>query len=178
MPERADRNDPARCQRNSKTGQCPYKAAPGEKYCVYHLRDPDREARESLRAYVLTNSDIAERAGRHSQVEELKSLREEIALCRSLVERRLDMIESNADFLSACGQVNTLFLTLEKLITSCHRLEVNLGSLLSKAAILDLAKEIVGILMDELEHIDGYEEIVDKVSDRVIATIAEQEQVK
>jgi hypothetical protein len=169
------RNDPTRCQHTCRSGQCQNLAVEGHDRCAIHLGDPDYEAKKALRAYVLTNTDIAERAGRHTRVEELKSLREEIALCRSLVERRLDMIESNADFLAACGQVNTLFLTLEKLITSCHRLEVNLGSLLSKAAILDLAKEIVGILMDELEHIDGCEAIVDAVSERIIATIANQE---
>ena len=130
----------------------------------------------SLKAYLLTNTDIAGAAGRHSQVEELKSLREEIALCRSLVERRLNMIETSADFLSAIGTVNTLFLTLEKLITSCHRLEVNLGTLLSKAALLDLAKEMVEILMSELEHVDGYEELVDRIGEQIVAAIADKEQ--
>jgi len=167
-------NSPDRCQATTQYGQCPVQAIEGKDYCAYHLRDRDIESKMSLKAYILTNPDIAQAAGRHSQVEELKSLREEIALCRSLVERRLNMIESNADFLAAYGAINSTFLTLEKLITSCHKLEVNLGSLLSKAAILDLAKEIVGILMHELEEIEGYEAIVDRISDKIIVTIAQQ----
>jgi hypothetical protein len=31
--------------------------------------------------------------------------------------------------------------------------------------------------MDELEHIDGYEQIVDRVSNRMVELIAEQEKV-
>jgi hypothetical protein len=148
-----------------------------EIYCDYHLRDRDAEDTQSLRAYMLTDPVTAGAAGRHSQVEELKSLREEIALARAMIERRLNLVESDADFLQACGTVNTYLLTLERLISSCHKLEVNLGALLSKGAIVSLAQEMVGILMDELEHIDGYEQIVDRVSNRMVELIAEQEKV-
>jgi len=171
-------NSPTRCQGTTSRGQCRREAVEGKSYCPYHLKDKDIEDKMALRTYILTDPAISGSAGRHSQVEELKSLREEIALARAMIERRLNLIESNADFLNACGTVNTYLLTLERLITSCHRLEVNLGNLLSKAAILDLAKEIVGILMSELEHVDGFEEIVDRISERIIAAIAEQEQIK
>jgi hypothetical protein len=171
-------NSPTRCQGTTGKGQCPREAVEGKPYCDYHLKDRDIEDKMALRAYILTDPVISGSAGRHSQVEELKSLREEIALARAMIERRLNLVESNADFLNACGTVNTYLLTLERLITSCHRLEVNLGNLLSKAAILDLAKDIVSILMDELQEVPGYEEIVDRVSERIIAAIAEQEQVK
>jgi hypothetical protein len=109
-----------------------------EIYCDYHLRDRDAEDTQSLRAYMLTDPVTAGAAGRHSQVEELKSLREEIALARAMIERRLNLVESDADFLQACGTVNTYLLTLERLISSCHKLEVNLGALLSKGAIVSL----------------------------------------
>ena len=173
---KTDPNDPHRCIASTRSGQCAHAAILDHDKCAYHLRDRDIEDKLALKAYNLTNVDIADAAGRHSQAEELKSLREEIALCRSLVERRLNMIESNTDFLAAIGQVNTLFLTLEKLISSCHRLEVNLGNLLSKAALLDLAKEIVEILMVELVHVDGYENLVDRIGERIVASIAAKEQ--
>ncbi len=169
---RTDPNDPHRCEATTQAGQCAHQAIDGQNLCAYHLKDRDVEDKMSLRSYRLTDSGLAESAGRHSQVEDLKSLREEIAICRSLVERRLNTIESNADLLSAVGQVNSLFLTLEKLISSCHRLETSLGTLLSRASLLELAKGIVGIIMDELEGIDNYEEIVDKISERILGQIA------
>ncbi len=167
-----DANDPLRCQATTQNGQCSHQAIDGHNFCAFHLKNRDIEDEIALRGYRLTNPAIAEAAVRHGQVEELKSLREEIKLCRSLVEQRLNLIESNADLLMAVGQVNTLFLTLEKLISSCHRLETSLGDLLSKASLLDLAKNIVSIVMDELQDIDDYEVIVDRISDRIIASIA------
>lgn len=122
---------------------------------------------------MLTDPVTSEAAGRHSQVEEIKSLREEIFLARAMVERRLNMVESDADFLQACGTVNTYLLTLERLVTSCHKLEVNLGALLSKGAIVALAQSIVSILMEELQHIDGYEAIIDRVSTNILAAVEE-----
>jgi hypothetical protein len=170
-------NDPNRCQATTRHGQCIKLAVENEIYCDYHLRDRDAEDAQSLRAYMLTDPITSGAAGRHSQVEELKSLREEIALARAMIERRLNLVESNADFLQACGTVNTYLLTLERLITSCHKLEVNLGSLLSKGAIVSLAQEIVSILMEELSEIDDYEQIVDRISGRMIELIAAQEKI-
>jgi hypothetical protein len=169
---RTDPNDPRRCEATTQSGQCAHQAVDGQNLCAYHMKDRDVEDKMSLRSYILTDTVLAESAGRHSQVEELKSLREEIAICRSLVERRLNMIESNADLLAAVGQVNSLFLTLEKLISSCHRLETSLGTLLSRSSLLELAKGIVGTIMDELEGIDNYEEIVDTISEKILRQIA------
>jgi hypothetical protein len=126
MDKRAEQpNDPNRCQATTRSGQCTNLAIEGQIYCNYHLRNRDAEDEQSLRAYILTDPVTARAAGRHSQVEELKSLREEIALARAMIERRLNLVESNADFLQACGTVNTYLLTLERLISSCHKLEVN-----------------------------------------------------
>ncbi len=169
---RTDPNDPHRCEATTQSGQCAHQAVDGQNLCAYHMKDRDVEDKMSLRSYILTDTAIAESAGRHNQVDELKSLREEIAICRSLVERRLNMIENNADLLAAVGQVNSLFLTLEKLISSCHRLETSLGTLLSRSALLELAKGIVGTIMNELEGIDNYEEIVDNISERILEQIA------
>ncbi len=169
---RTDPNDPYRCEATTQTGQCAHQAIDGQNLCAYHLKDRDVEDKMSLRSYHLTDAVLAESAGRHSQVEEVKSLREEITICRSLVERCLNTVESNADLLAVVGRVNSLFLTLEKLISSCHRLETSLGTLLSRASLLELAKGIVGIIMDELEGIDNYEEVVDKISERILGQIA------
>lgn len=170
-------NDPNRCQATTRRGQCIKLAVEGKIYCDYHLRDQDIEDKQSLRAYMLTDPVTAGAAGRHSQVEELKSLREEIALARAMIERRLNLVENNADFLQACGTVNTYLLTLERLVTSCHKLEVNLGTLLSKGAILVIAQEVVGILMRELEGVKNHEEIVDRISGRIVEVIEEQERI-
>jgi len=171
-----DLNRPDRCQALTQYGQCTATAVEGKTLCPYHLRDRNAEDKLALRGYILANTEWSQSAVRHSQAEELKSLREEISLCRAMIERYWNTVETNTDFLAQSGKINALFLTLDKLITSCHRLEVNLGNLLSKAALLELAREIVDILMCELENIDNYEEIVDRISDRIVTAITQQGQ--
>jgi len=48
--------------------------------------------------------------------EEVKSLRDEIALARMLIERRFNLIKDDADLISACGSLNTLLLTVGRLM--------------------------------------------------------------
>jgi hypothetical protein len=117
------------------------------------------------------------RLNRQAAVEEVRSLREEIHLARMMVETRLELIEENdkGDMLAAFSNVNTYLQTIEKLVSSCHRMEVSLGTLLSKASIFSLGQDIVNIVIDEVQHIDGYEAIVDKISERIVTVIAEQQ---
>ena len=171
-----DPADPNRCQAVTSRGQCTRLAASGSTLCKMH--DPkaaERDRKERLRHYLLANPDLSVRYDRHSTVEEIRSLRDEIALARAMVEKRLDAVETNSDFLAACGAVNSYLQTIEKLVSSCHRKEVSLGNLLSKASVFALGQEIVTILVDELNSLPGYEEIVDRISEQIVSTIAERE---
>jgi hypothetical protein len=107
-------------------------------------------------------------------VEEVRSLREEIHLARVMIETRLDMIEPDdkGDMLSAFGSINTYLQTIEKLTSSCHKMEISLGHLLTKSSVFALGQDMVAILADELSGIDNYEEVIDRISERLIVVIA------
>lgn len=171
-----DPADPQRCQNVNGKCQCSFKAVEGSKYCDTHSkRHKPHEAR--LRHYLLSDPKLQASLDRHAAVEEVRSLREEIHLARMMVETRLNLIEDDdrGDMLAAFSNVNTYLQTIEKLVSSCHRMEVSLGNLLSKASIFSLGQEIVSILVDELQHIDGYEELIDRISEKIVVTIAEQQ---
>lgn len=172
---KCDPSDPHRCQATVAKGQCPNLATEGSKYCLKHTHNSnDHENR--VRHYLLSNPELQTRLNRHAAVEEVRSLREEIHLARMMVEARLDLVEEGdrGEMLAAFSSVNTLLQTVEKLVSSCHRMEISLGGLLSKGSVLALGQEIVMILVDELQEIDGHEEIIDCISERVIKAIAEQ----
>lgn len=174
---RCDPADPRRCQAVNSKAQCPQLAVEGSEYCSMHRRTGTAsEHKERVRHYLLSNPELQERLNRQAAIEEVRSLREEIHLARTMVETRLDLIEDGdrGDMLAAFSSVNTYLQTIEKLVSSCHRMEVSLGSLLSKASIFSLGQEIVNILADELQLIDNYEEIVDRISERIVVAIAEQ----
>ncbi len=175
---RCDKADPNRCQAVQSKGQCNNLSIEGSKFCEIHAKVSGAEIHEKrLRHYLLSNPELQARLNRQAAVEEVRSLREEIHLARMMVETRLDLIEDNdrGDMLAAFSNVNTYLQTIEKLVSSCHRMEVSLGNLLSKASVFTLGQEIVSALVDELQHVDGYEEIVDRVSERIVVAIAEQQ---
>ena len=164
---------PNRCQSVTENGQCLRDALEGSQYCKTHAKgkkglDPE------MRQYLLTEAQMKASTDRHGAVEQIKSLREEVAIARSLVERRLNMIETDSDLLAACGPVNSLLLTIERLVTSCHKLEESLGDLLAKAAIPKLAQALIAVIIKELENVDDYETIVDRISEQFGAVIENQ----
>jgi hypothetical protein len=124
---------------------------------------------------MLTNQVIRSGTERHNAVDEIKSLREEIALTRALIENRLNMIEGEADFVSSMGIVHQYLATVEKLVTSCHRMDTNLGNLLNKASILNLAQELVQAIAEELEDVPGRDEIVDRISTKLVDIIGNKQ---
>jgi hypothetical protein len=172
---KCDPADPRRCQAIVHSGQCAQRAIEGYDFCDSHCKRSDRK--ERLRHYLLSNPELQTRLNRQAAVEEVRSLREEIHLARVMVETRLELVEENdrGDMLAAFSTVNTYLQTIEKLVSSCHRMEVSLGTLLSKASIFALGKEVVEIVIDEIQHIEGHEVIVDKISERIVTVIAEQQ---
>ena len=160
-------NDPNRCQWLRADGQCPHEAIDGSPFCAAHAGpkcDP-------LKHYMLTNQVVRSGAERHNAVDEIKRLREEIALTRAMIENRLNMVEGEADFISSMGIVHQYLATVERLVTSCHKMDTNLGNLLNKTSILNLAQELVTAISDELEDVPGRDEIIDRVSDKIVHMI-------
>ncbi len=159
-----------RCQHvNRHQGQCPRDALDDDTRCEIHTHN-DPEAYDK-RVYHILEHQYRIRHSELSDHEELKSLREELAIARLILEERFNAIKSNVDLLAATGSLNSLLLTIEKLVTSCHKLEQSVGTLLSKPTLLRIANEIVTTLLEELDGIPGYEGIVDRVSSKIIETI-------
>jgi len=104
-------------------------------------------------------------------LEPVKELRDLIALQHILIEKRYNLITSDGELLAACGPLNQMLLTMERLVNSCHRIETNLGELLARHAVLALAREMVQIVISELEGIDDYEQIVDRITQRLVNVI-------
>ena len=166
-----DPADPRRCQRSTEIGQCMNEAEPGSDYCKAHGGGRYTEE-NNLKGYLLAKAqDRARLASLSDDLEPVKELRDAIALEHMLIERRWNAIKNDGDLLQACGPLNQMLQTMERLVNSCHKIEQNLGQLLAKQAIFALAKRMVEIIVEELEGIENYEEIVDTITARLIETV-------
>lgn len=173
MTERiTDLTDPRRCKGAAPDGQCQNVAEHGSDYCRAHGGRTDLKEAEDKRGYLLAKAgERARLVGMADELEPVKELRDLIALQHMLIEKRYNLIKDDTDILTACGPLNQMLTTMEKLINSCHKIETNLGELLQRHAVLTLAKEMVRIVIDELDGIENYEYIIDQITQRLIDTI-------
>lgn len=160
-----------RCQWITADGQCPRQAEEGT-FCRSHGHlTPDQE----LKHYQITNVLVGDRHARHNAVAQIKDLREEVSLTRALIETRLNLASNEAEFIASMGILHQYLTTVDKLVASSHRMDTNLGNVLSKASVLNLAQDLVKIIAEELNGVPGRDDIVDRVAHRIITCIGEKD---
>jgi len=170
-----DANDPNRCQRTIPGGPCTKEVVPGSQFCRIHAPSSS----DQLKSYILTNKVIGDTASRHAGSEQIKSLRDEIAVTRAIIELRLNAIETPIELMAAAPMLNTLILSVEKLVSSCHAMEVKLGNLLDKAALLQLAQKIINIIDTSLDSsIPGRDELIEDIAKQIVKAVTSQENPK
>ncbi len=166
-----DPADPRRCKSSEGPSQCDRFAEPGSECCAKH-GGVDQTNLISTRLYLLAKADSQKRLLQLADHEEIRSLREEIAIIRMLIEGRMNLIKGDNDLLIHSGAINSLVLTVERLVKSAHTIEQNLGILLSKSAVIALGQTLCKIIVEELDGIENYEEIVDSIMTRISTSIA------
>jgi hypothetical protein len=163
----------AQCEYVTEFGQCEKKAIDGHRFCKGHARRPEDDI--ALGQYLVSKRLFGEAPIRHLEADDIKSLKTEIALLRTMVEKRWNMIENDVEFVAAFPTMKDSFLALEKLVTSCHQMEVKLDQLVSKQALLSLAQKIVGVIQEELPpELPSRDSVVEAIGNRIANAIMEQ----
>jgi hypothetical protein len=162
------------CEYVTEYGQCRQRALDGSRFCVNHSRRKEDEIQ--IGHYLVSKRLFGDAPVRHLEADDIKSLKTEIALLRTMVERRWNMLENDVEFVAAFPTMKDSFLALEKLVTSCHQMEVKLDLLISKQALLSLAQKIVGVIQDELPpELPARDEVVESIGNRIAEAIMEQQ---
>jgi hypothetical protein len=159
---------PNRCQGMGKGNQCCFFAVEGGTNCLMH---GGGKQLASIRAKNLKNYQLTmfrARLERHSGSTEIKSLRDEIGILRMIMEERLNRCKDETDLILQSGPIADLVVKIDKLVSSCHRLEGSMGELLDKTSILQFANVIISIIGDE---VGDYPEVMNKVADRILVEV-------
>ena len=152
----ASADDPHRCQAVAGAGQCPYRAVECGKFCLMH--GGGKQVRENQKKIM----DMYNLAIWHGRVKELadhtevKTLRAEIGILRMLLENVLTQCKTGTELLFFSAKISDLVGRIEKVVTSCNRIEASSGMLLDKSAALHLAAQMVDIIG---AHVDDAEAV-------------------
>lgn len=175
MKRVSDPADPRRCQHVIPTkGQCLNESVEGQHYCGAHGGHAHAAARDKsvMRNYriALYQNRMDEKAGGS----EIKSLRDEIAILRILVEERMNACKDSHDLMMQSGPISDLIMRVDKVVNSCNRLEMQLGVMLDKTQALQWASEIIEIVGRHCED----EDALAAISDEIFTSLARLSQPK
>lgn len=159
-------DDPTRCQAITANGQCRIQRTEGSQYCTMHGGADSQSVKQRIfRQYRL--AQWQQRVDEFSDHDGVKSLREEIGICRMILESIITNCKDQTDLLLYSNKITDIIGRIEKLVVSCNRLESSMGMLLDKTAALNLASQIVTIIG---EHVtDG--NIIDAVANDITMAI-------
>ena len=167
------------CEYLSSFGQCKKEAVKDDHFCEEHT---SRDNQDKVGVYLITNRFFGEAAARHAESDKIKSLEGEIAILRALLERRLNSIESEAEAVSMAPIIKDTMLAIDKLVNSWHAMDVKLGNVLSKNALLKLAQEFIEIITKTIRPFENktvtvsdVDTAIEAIADSLVEAVAKQE---
>lgn len=161
--EAAEHHPSERCESTVANGQCPFLAVPETKTCPMHGANKSQQVllEETRRAYRLRKWQ--DRIADFADDEQIISLREEIGILRMVMEEMLNKCEDSQDLLMMSHRIADTALKIERLITTCEKIERRTGAMLSKRSIIQLASRFVEIINNHVEDPDILEQISDEM---------------
>ena len=167
---RTTEDDPDRCQSNDAKGQCMNKSVEGSEYCPVH---GGRNKMPQQRIYELKSSKYQAVLERQTDHEGVKSLRTEIGVLRMIMESRLNAIESDTDLELNSQSISNLAVQIEKLVTSCTKIDLQLSSIITEEQAIQWTMEIVEVINDHINDSEIKAAIAAEIESRLIRILGE-----
>lgn len=144
---------------NPKVGQCTYQAVPGGTVCYMHggNKTIQSQKQHSLNMYRL--GQYQARVEQLSENDRIKSLRDEIGILRMLVEERFAILHTPTDIIMHTAMISDLIMKIERVVSTCHKLESSLGGLLDKQKVIEIASQILAIIRNHVNDANIIEAI-------------------
>lgn len=149
-------DDPHRCQAVGGQGQCPFKGMIGidgkrGQYCPRHVPKSESTGQAATKGVDLLRNyrfsmKFQPRIDELANNEKIKSLREEIALVRLVMETIVNRCGDEYDLALEAERIQRLAEQLNKLVQACHKIEESTGQLLDKTVVINIGSMMVGIL--------------------------------
>jgi len=145
-------DDPNRCQGVYANGQCNNIAVEGSEYCGMHGGNKAGEDAKKKAANLYRLQTFQNRVGDFATNPKVKGLREDIGILRMVLEMTLNRCKDESDLIMFSPKISELVMKIEKVVSSAHRLESNMGELLDKMAAMQLGEEIVTLITEGISE--------------------------
>lgn len=168
-------DDPNACKADIVNGPCPYKAVDGFKYCPRHNSNAVKRQEESK--YVRYKLGLyQERVQELTNETGIKSLRDEIGILRMTLEETVKLCTDATQLQMRTQTIQGLVLAIEKVVKSCHALDVSMSMVLDQSTIMSMAIDITTAIADRCDK-DTAELLADDIGKILTDAIEPEETV-
>ena len=168
---------PNRCQNTGSHGQCINlgKLLSNDtyaNYCTPHGGAGVQSIinKSTARNYRLSVARFERQMSEKLNQSEIKGLREEISILRICLQERLNRCMDATDLILQSGPISEMVMKIERVVTSCHKLESNMGMLLDRQAILQFANNVITIIAEQVTD----EENLSNIADAILVAVGDQ----
>jgi hypothetical protein len=164
--ERAKPGD-QQCEHVNCNGQCNLKAVDGGNRCRAH---GGNKQENSIKAKELRNYRLARfnaRIGEMGNSDYLLNLKDEVGVMRYILEEKLNACQNTQDLILQSGPLTDMIMKIDRVVTSCSKLEMKLGNFLDRTKITSMAQVIVQIIT---RHVTD-ETVIEAISDEILEAL-------
>jgi len=149
---KVEEDSPERCHGvYPGAGQCCNKQVPGSKFCPRHGGNKGVEAQEKETLRIYAFHKFQNRVTQFADHPKHKDLSMELALMRQLLEGYVNRCADLNELLAYAPHISDTITRIEKLVNTIHKIDKALGSMLDKAAVLQVVSEILTIISDNID---------------------------
>ena len=160
-------DDPRRCKSNIKTGQCPFLAEEGCENCMMHGANKEIAKAEKIEQSNYNIAKWQKRINEKANAPGVKSLREEVAMLRILMEEEWNMCNDEKELLMHSPRLSDLAKDIDKVLGSCHRIEQSSGQMLDKTLAMNFGAQVITIIGGYIKDDD----ILDKIGNDILEAL-------
>lgn len=163
MPERAILESD-QCEGMTARGRCPFKHTPNSAMCEMHNGNMIEKSLERKRVDLYKINKYQEKMRHISGHPDMRSLHNEIALLRIMIEDRFNMVNEENDLLIHGGAIADLISKVNVSVMNMNKLEEKLGVLLSKEQAETFVDVLLTIIQEEVTDADTIVKIANRVA--------------
>src|SRR5262249_25090968 len=112
---------------------------------------------QTVTNYKLREAKFNDRVAEFRQSDELVTLRDELALCKGLIEDRLNSATTPAERAASLPLIRDLLTTLGTLVKAQRSYELQAGEVLTKEALRKIGADVTQIIVDELGNMPDWD---------------------
>jgi len=154
-----DSRDQDRCQSSAGLNQCMNRSVVGTSHCKAHGGASIAARNERAAIHKFRKTKWYDAIKDEYDQSSVKSLHGEVAVLKMLLTNLVGRIQTESDLMIQTGSISDLVVKIDKVVTSCHKLDKEQSMLVDQATVMQFAMSVSEVIMQELDGPEDKEKL-------------------